>query len=87
MLGFQESKSKNNIVLEKRWPRNDIDVDDDPCQTLALAYNRKMDQLVMANTLNNEVDEEDIPRLDDEEKTLLEKWFFLLENPIKNYPI
>jgi hypothetical protein len=76
MLGFQASKKINNLVLEKRWPRNDIDANDDPYQTHALAYNREMDQLVVANVLNNEVDEEDILTSNGEEETLLEKWFF-----------
>jgi hypothetical protein len=32
MLGFQSSKNKNTSILEKTWPRNDMDAKDDPYQ-------------------------------------------------------
>ncbi len=56
-------------VLEKRWLKTDINVDDDPYETLAFAYNREMDQLVVANIVNNKVEEENILGLDDKKKT------------------
>jgi len=51
-LGFQASKKINDLVLEKRWPRNNIDAKDDPYKTHAFAYNREMDQLVVVNIVN-----------------------------------
>jgi hypothetical protein len=33
----------NDLVLEKGWPRNNIDVEDDRYETLALVHNREMD--------------------------------------------
>ncbi len=68
-MGFQASGKISNWVLEKRWPRNDIDVKDDPYKTSTLAYNREMDHLMVANTINIEVEEENIPRSDDEEES------------------
>ncbi len=69
MLGFQASKRINDSILEKRWQRNDTNVEDDPYQTHALAYNMEMGQLVRANIVSNEVDEEDILGLDDKEES------------------
>jgi len=55
-LGFQASRKIRDSILKKRWPRNDTDEEDDPHKTSALAYNREMDQLVVANTVNNEME-------------------------------
>jgi hypothetical protein len=63
------SKKINHSVLEKRWPRHDTNAENDPYETPTLAYNREMDQLVVANTVNNEMEEENIPGLDDEEES------------------
>jgi len=49
-----------DLVLEKKWIRNDIDVKDDPYKTPTLAYNREMDQLVVANIINIKVEGENI---------------------------
>jgi len=68
-LGFQASRKINNLVLEKRWPRNNTDVKDDPYETHTLAYNREMDQLVVTNTFNKKVEEENITGPNDEEKS------------------
>jgi hypothetical protein len=46
-------------------------------QTLALSYNKEMDQLVMANTINNEVDVEDISWSNDEEESEVQKTTYL----------
>jgi hypothetical protein len=62
------SKKISDSILEKGWPRNDTNVEDDPYETLAFAYNREMDQLVVANTIENEMEKKNIPRLDDEKK-------------------
>jgi hypothetical protein len=53
------SKIKD-LVLEKKWLRNDIDVKDDPYKTPTLAYNREMDQLVVANIVNIKVEGKNI---------------------------
>ncbi len=45
--------------------KNDIDAKDDPYKTPTFAYNKEMDQLVVANTINNKVEEENISRSDD----------------------
>jgi hypothetical protein len=42
MLGFQSSKKKTSI-LEKTWPRNDMDAKYDPYQAPTLAYIMEMD--------------------------------------------
>jgi hypothetical protein len=68
-LGFQTSKKVNNLVLEKRWPRNNTDVEDDPYETPTFAYNKEMDQLVVTNTFNRKVEKENITRPNDEEKS------------------
>jgi hypothetical protein len=54
---------------KKKLPRNDTNVEDDPYKTLALVYNKEMDQLVVANTINNEVEKEDILGSNDKKKT------------------
>jgi hypothetical protein len=50
LLGFQEPKKINDSVLKKKWPKNDLNVEDDPYETLILAYNKEMNQLAMAIT-------------------------------------
>lgn len=45
-----------------------MDAKNDPYQAPTLAYSMKMDQLVLTNTINNEVEEENILESDDEEK-------------------
>ncbi len=37
------SQKLNNSILEKKWPRNDLDVEDDPYEALVLVYNKVMD--------------------------------------------
>jgi hypothetical protein len=66
-MGFQVSKKINDSILEKRWPRNDTDVKDDPYETPTLVYNREMNQLVVANIINSEVEKENILGLNDKE--------------------
>ncbi len=68
-MGFQVSRKINDSILEKRWPRNDTDVEDDPYETPTLVYNREMDQLVVANIVNNEVEEKNILGSDDKEES------------------
>jgi hypothetical protein len=53
------AKKISNSILEKKWPRSNSNVKDDPYEALVLAYSREMDQLVEANTISNEVEEED----------------------------
>jgi hypothetical protein len=64
-MGFQTSMKINNSILEKRWPRNDTNVENDPYETPTLAYNMEMGQLVVANAINKD----NILRLDDEEES------------------
>jgi hypothetical protein len=67
MLGFNAPKKTSNSILKNNWPRNDVDVRDDPYEALILAYGREMDQLVEANTISSEEKEEDCEtHLDDE---------------------
>jgi hypothetical protein len=68
-VGFQTSRKINNSILKKRWPKNNTDAKDDPYQTPTLSYNREMDQLMVANTINNEVDAKDILGLNDKEES------------------
>ncbi len=73
LLGFQVSRKVNDSILKKRWPRNDTDVEDDSYQTPSLSYNKEMDQLMVANTITNGVDTEDILRFDDEKESEMPK--------------
>jgi hypothetical protein len=43
LLGFQASRKISYLVLEKKWPRNDTDVKDDPYQTPTFFYDKEMD--------------------------------------------
>ncbi len=55
-----------------------MNVEDDPYETPIFVYNKEMDQLVEANTINNKVEEEDsttcpydgMMELDDEEENM-----------------
>jgi hypothetical protein len=51
-------KKINDSILEKKWPINDLDVENDPYEALVLACSTEMDQLVEANTISNKVEEE-----------------------------
>ncbi len=68
LVGFQASRKINDSILEKIWLKNNTDAKDDPYQTLALSNNKEMDQLMVANTINNEVNVEDILGLNDKEE-------------------
>ncbi len=68
LLGSQASRKRNNLVLRRRWPRNNNGEKDDPYKTPTLAHNREMDQLVVANTFNNEMKWENILRPNDEKE-------------------
>jgi hypothetical protein len=57
LLGFQAPKKINNSILEKKWPINESDAKDNPYATFA--YNKEMDQLVEANAITSEVEEEE----------------------------
>jgi len=50
--GFEMSMKINDLVLKKRWPRNNTDAKDDPYETPTFAYDREMDQLMVTNTFN-----------------------------------
>ncbi len=68
LVGFQASKKINDSILKKRWPKNHTDAKDDSYQTPEISYNMEMDQLMVANTINNGVDAEDILGLNDKEE-------------------
>jgi hypothetical protein len=42
-MGFNAPKKKSNSILKKNWPKNNVDVEDDPHEALVLAYNKEMD--------------------------------------------
>jgi len=68
-LGFEASMKINDLVLKKRWPRNNTDAEDDPYETPTFAYDREMDQLMVTNTFNRKVEKDNITRSNDEEKS------------------
>jgi hypothetical protein len=68
-LEFQAFRKIRDLALEKGWLRNDTDEEDDPYKTLALVYNREMDQLVVAIIVNNEMEKENILRPNDKEES------------------
>jgi len=43
LLGFQEPKKIGDSILKKKWPRNNLDIKDDPYETLIFTYNKEMD--------------------------------------------
>ncbi len=47
------SQKLNASIFQKKWPRNDSNVEDDPYEALVLIYSMVMDQLMEANTINN----------------------------------
>ncbi len=51
-------KKLNNSILEKKWPRNESNVEDNPYEAPTLTYNKEMDKLVEANTITNDMEEE-----------------------------
>jgi hypothetical protein len=63
----------NDLVLKKRWPRNNIDAEDDPYETPTFVYDREMDQLMVTNTFNRKVEKDNITRSNDEEKNERQK--------------
>jgi hypothetical protein len=67
-LGFQASKKISDSFLENKWPKNDTYAKDDPYETPTFTYNRETDQLMVANTINNEVEKENILGLNDEDE-------------------
>ncbi len=76
-------KKINNSILEKKWPRNESYVEDNPYEAPTFTYNNEMDQLVETNTITNEVEDEDsiacadarMTKLDDEEESMMpEPW-------------
>jgi hypothetical protein len=77
-LGFNAPKKINDSILKNNWPKNSVDAEDDPHEAPVVAYNKEMDQLVEANTINSEVEEEDcetcpnggMTKLNDEESTV-----------------
>ncbi len=79
LLRFQTPKKINDSIFFFKWPRNESNAKDDLYETSTFAYNREMDQLVEANTIINEVEEEDsiecvnvkMMELDDENENIM----------------
>jgi hypothetical protein len=46
------------IILEKKWPKDNSNVKDDPYEAPIFAY-KEMDQLMEANIISSKVEEED----------------------------
>jgi hypothetical protein len=40
---------KRFIILEKKWLKDNLDVNDDPYEVTIFVYNKEMDQLMEAN--------------------------------------
>jgi len=70
-LGFQTSK-KNDSILERKWPRNEPDIKDDPYEAPVLACEMEMDQLTKANTISYETEEKDFTACPNGEMTKLD---------------
>ncbi len=68
-LGFEASMKINDLVLKKRWPKNNTDAEDDSYETPTFAYDSEMDQLMVTNTFNRKVEKDNITRSNDEEKS------------------
>jgi len=52
-------QKKHNIILEKKWPKDNSNVKDDPYEAPIFAYKKEMDQLMEANIISNKVEEGD----------------------------
>jgi len=74
-------QKKSDSLLEKNWPRNNVNANNDPYEAPVLPYIKEMDQLVEANTINSKVKEEDyetspngkMTKLDDKEESTVPK--------------
>jgi hypothetical protein len=83
---------KKNLVQKKKWSRKYLNAKDDPYEALIFAYNKEMDQLVEANMISSEVEEEDfiaclddgMTESDDEEENMVLKITCLL-NTMMNF--
>jgi hypothetical protein len=53
LVRIPSSQKISDSILEKKWPINDLNTKDYPYESLILTYNKVMDQLVEANTINN----------------------------------
>jgi hypothetical protein len=58
-LRIPSAEKKNDPIFFFKWPINYLNAKDDPYEAPILAYNREIDQLMEANTISSEVDEED----------------------------
>jgi hypothetical protein len=66
-VGIPSVQKNKRLNLRKKMTKKWYECRGYPYQTHALAYNKEMDQLVVANIVSNEVDEEDVIGLDDKE--------------------
>jgi hypothetical protein len=58
-MGFNVPKKIIDSILKKKWPKNNLYVEDDPYKALVFTYSKEMDQLVEVSTNTSEVEEKD----------------------------
>ncbi len=79
--GSMRPQKISDSLLEKNWPRNNVNANNDPYEAPVLPYIKEMDQLVEANTINSKVKKEDyetcpngkMTKLDDKEESTVPK--------------
>jgi len=77
LIRILSAPPKKNLFLENKWLKDNSNVKDDPYETPIFAYNKEMDQLMEANIISSNVEEEDSTtcpngktmELNDQEKT------------------
>jgi hypothetical protein len=47
-VGISRAQKNKRFNFRKKWPRSDLNVEDDPYETPIFTYNKEMDQLVVA---------------------------------------
>jgi hypothetical protein len=43
LVKIPSTQKKSDSILEKKWPRNESNVEDNPYEAPTLAYNKEMD--------------------------------------------
>lgn len=81
LVGIPSGQKNKRFNIGKKWSRNNSNAKDDPYETQVLAYSKELNQLVEANTIISEVEEDDFvvcvderrTKLDDEEESTMPK--------------
>jgi hypothetical protein len=68
-FGISNIQENKRFNPKKKMANKQYYAEVDPYETPTFAYNREMDQLVVTNTFNRKVEEENITRPNDEEKS------------------